>query len=96
MLIYGGDLRKDGFTEFLFEEAQILQARLISENIYIENYVSWPIYLKDTPEIINWKARYKSVAEMREVGYPDCMQRTSSDTRSGFRRTSITVFTGHP
>ena len=71
MLIYGGDLRKDGFTEFLFEEAQILQTRLISENIYIENYVSWPIYLKDSSEMINWKARYKSVAEMREVWYPD-------------------------
>lgn len=71
MLIYGGDLRKDGFTKFLFEEALILQARLISDSIYIENYISWPIYVEESSEIINWKAKYNNVAEMIEIKYPD-------------------------
>jgi hypothetical protein len=66
ILIYGGDLREDGFTEFIFNEAQALQARLQSRNIHINNYIAWPIYKNDTDDIRRWKANYRPVASMIE------------------------------
>ena len=66
-LVYGGDLRESGFTKYLFEEAQVVQARTKSQKKYIKNYISWPIYLNDSVDIIEWKARYSNVAEMIEV-----------------------------
>lgn len=69
-LIYGGDLREGGFTEFLFCEANALQARLQSEEIRIINYLAWPLYRNDTKGIISWKARYMHIADMVEVAIP--------------------------
>lgn len=69
-LIYGGDLRENGFTEFIFNEAQALQARLQSQSIHINNYISWPIYNNDSIDIKNWKAKYRPVARMVEVPPP--------------------------
>lgn len=66
-LVYGGDLRKDGFTQYLFEEAQVVQAITKSEKKYIKNYISWPIYLNDSVDIVEWKASYINVADMIEV-----------------------------
>lgn len=66
-LIYGGDLRPDGFTEFIFEEAQAIKCRLqLNEKTNIKNYISWPIYNNDTEAIKNWKAKYLFTAEMLE------------------------------
>lgn len=66
-LIYGGDLRPDGFTEFIFEEAQAMKCRFqLNEKPNIKNYISWPIYNADTAEIKRWKARYLFTAEMLE------------------------------
>lgn len=67
VVVYGGDLRKDGFTDFLISEAQALKSRTNSEDIFIQNYLSWPIYLNDEEEIINWKARHSKILEMIEV-----------------------------
>lgn len=69
-LVYGGDLRPNGFTEFLFNEAKILKARLTTKDIYLQNYIAWPIYKKDNKDIILWKAKYSDVAEMVELLYP--------------------------
>lgn len=65
-LNYGGDLRKDGFTEFIFNEAMALQTRTNSQNININNFIAWPIYKADTKEIVEWKAKYRTVAKMVE------------------------------
>ncbi len=69
-VIYGGDLRKDGFTEYIFNEAQTLQTRLQSQHIHINNYIAWPIYKNDNVEVKNWKANYRPVASMIEVPPP--------------------------
>lgn len=66
-LIYGGDLRQDGFTEHLFEEARIVQDRLKEKSCYVENYIAWPIYLKDEDETKRWKVRYHTIAKMHHV-----------------------------
>lgn len=66
-LIYGGDLRKNGFTDQLLQAAQILKDRLRTQDIHLKNYISWPIYLKDTQEVKEWKAKYRNLLEMKEV-----------------------------
>lgn len=68
-LIYGGDLRPGGFTEFLFNEAEILKSRLNNITNKLINYITWPIYVNDNRELKLWKAEYIDVAEMREVKY---------------------------
>lgn len=70
-VIYGGDLRENGFTEFLFNEAESLQGRLHTEEIFVENYIAWPIYLKTTGEYINWVSKYCHVATMIKVNPPE-------------------------
>lgn len=44
-LIYGGDLRLDGFTQTILDEARILKDRLQSDDIHVFNYLAWPIFL---------------------------------------------------
>lgn len=73
-LVYGGDLRKGGFTEFLFEEAKILQSRLLTDDIFVENYISWPIYVNDTEEVKLWKMKYNEIAKMIEVPYESSIE----------------------
>lgn len=69
-LIYGGDLRESGFTEFIFNEAHALQARLQSQTIHLNNYIAWPIYKSDTVDVSIWKAKYRPIAKMVEVPPP--------------------------
>ena len=71
VIIYGGDLREDGFTNFLISEAQALKARTNSEDVFIKNYLAWPVYLLDKEDVINWKAKYNSTLEMIEVPFED-------------------------
>lgn len=66
-LIYGGDFRKGGYTEQLLQEAQILKDRLKTKNIYLKNYVAWPIYLADTLETKKWIAKYCDLLEIKEI-----------------------------
>lgn len=70
-IIYGGDLRKSGFTEFIFEEASNLQSKMQSEDIKVRNYIAWPIYNDDTQDVKYWKLKYIEIAEMIEVEMPD-------------------------
>lgn len=71
VLVYGGDLRENGFTEFIFNEAEALQGRLQTEDIFVENYVAWPIYLKSRDEFINWASKYAHLASMIRVAPPE-------------------------
>lgn len=66
-LIYGGDLRQNGFTEFILEEATILRERLKDSSIHIENHLAWPLYVEDS-QITAWRARYSQI--MNTVEHP--------------------------
>jgi len=70
-LIYGGDLRPSGFTEFLFQEGHALQSRLKSLNVHLTNHIAWPIHLTDTSDIRDWKAKHRTVATMVEHNIPE-------------------------
>ena len=82
VIVYGGDLRKDGFTDFLVSEAQALKSRTNSEDVFIQNYLSWPIYLNDKEEIIDWKARYSNMLEMIEVPFESEVECLIPDTEA--------------
>lgn len=69
-LIYGGDLRPGGFTEFLFQEGHALQSRLKSLKVHLTNHIAWPIHLADSVELRNWKAQHLKVATMVDHGLP--------------------------
>lgn len=69
-LIYGGDLRPDGFTSFLLDEAEAIQSRLKSRKIYIKNYISWPIHISNDLDLLNWQARYNKVAKFLKCELP--------------------------
>lgn len=66
-LVYGGDLRPDGFTEQFLFEARLLRERLHLQEPCIKNYLSWPIYLKDNPDFKKWKAVNKDYIKIIEV-----------------------------
>jgi len=66
-LIYGGDLRPGGFTNFILDEAEILQSRLQSVDVRIKNYLSWPMYLEEDPKFKDWKAHHRDILEVVEV-----------------------------
>jgi hypothetical protein len=65
-LIYGGNLRPDGFTEFILDEAAILKERIREELPKIENHLAWPLYVSEV-EIVAWRAKYSQV--MKTVEY---------------------------
>jgi hypothetical protein len=69
-LVYGGDLRENGFTDFIFKEAAALQARLQTDNIYLKNYLAWPIFKGDTNAMTEWKAKYRHIGAMEEIEPP--------------------------
>lgn len=67
-LLYGGDLREDGFTEFILDEAVALKSRLNSDTIYVQNHLAWPLYVPE--KIIEWKAKYNEIIKMVEHSVP--------------------------
>lgn len=68
-LIYGGDLRKNGFTEFIFDEAIALKSRLDTDGVYVENHLAWPIHKADR-EMTAWRADYREVMKTVENSIP--------------------------
>ncbi len=70
IVIYGGDLRMDGFTQFILEEAIILKNRLMTDSVQVENHLAWPLYLDSNDgnyvKINTWRAMYKDVIETKE------------------------------
>nr|VFK11720.1 MAG: hypothetical protein BECKLPF1236A_GA0070988_1006017 [Candidatus Kentron sp. LPFa]VFK27931.1 MAG: hypothetical protein BECKLPF1236C_GA0070990_100553 [Candidatus Kentron sp. LPFa] len=65
-----GDLRKDGFTQLILDEAVALKNRLNTETVHVENHLAWPIHKADL-EMTAWRARYISVMETVEYDVPD-------------------------
>lgn len=86
VLLYGGDLRKDGFTEYLFEEARIMQDRLRSKKHFVENYLAWQSYCDDKEEEKCWKHKYRNVAKMHHVGRARDIRETDCSTKSLLER----------
>lgn len=79
-MVYGGDLRKDGYTE-LFKELSYQYGQFEktdSAHVYFENYLSWPITTKLTDDI---DADYKhNRVKLIPVGYADeCVGRVKLD-----------------
>ncbi|MFA7123298.1 MAG: TIR domain-containing protein [Candidatus Delongbacteria bacterium] len=70
-VIYGGDLRSNGFTEYLLLEAQAVQARLVSTKIFLKNFLAWPIYNKDRESLTDWISKYNLISEMIKVEPPE-------------------------
>lgn len=68
-LVYGGDLRPNGFTEFILDEAAILKERIRGDLQKIENHLAWPIYVSE-PEIISWRADYSHIMKTEEHEMP--------------------------
>ncbi|WP_425640954.1 hypothetical protein ACPUEK_12440 [Marinomonas gallaica] len=69
-LIYGGDLRDDGFTQFILDEAVALKSRLDSDSIHIINHIAWPIHIEDE-KLIEWRAKYYNIINMQEHDAPN-------------------------
>ncbi|MES9983567.1 MAG: TIR domain-containing protein [Candidatus Thiodiazotropha sp. 6PLUC6] len=69
-LLYGGDLRPSGFTEFILDEARILKDRLGEAAPRVENHLAWPLYVSD-PEITAWRAKYHEIMETVEHEIPN-------------------------
>lgn len=67
-LLYGGDLREDGFTQFILDEAVALKSRLNSDNVHVQNHLAWPLYVPET--VIDWKAKYHEVIDTVEHEIP--------------------------
>lgn len=68
-LIYGGDLRPGGFTEFVLDEAAILKERIGGTLPKVENHLAWPLYVSE-PEIVAWRAKYSDVMKTVEHEIP--------------------------
>jgi len=79
-LIYGGDLRKDGFTEFILEEAIALKNRLGTDELFVENHLAWPIYMA-TEEILAWRAKYRGVMKTVCHKIPDDIKTLVNETK---------------
>ncbi|MDM8555733.1 hypothetical protein QUF75_13455 [Desulfococcaceae bacterium HSG7] len=67
-LAYGGDLRKDGFTEILFELVKTHNRQGKPPYERIINFLAWPIHLKLTT---SQKAELKKVALFKPLNPPD-------------------------
>lgn len=71
-LVYGGDIRQNGFTEYLLEEAGILNERLKDHTPRIIDYLAWPLYCADQTALTLWEADHIQLAEMIRVA-PDAV-----------------------
>ena len=71
ILIYGGDLRNDSFTELLFEEARIIKDRNFREGVLLKNYAYWPSHLLQKQDYIKWAAEYTGICEFVQQDKPD-------------------------
>ena len=69
-LVYGGDLRPNGFTDYICEEARIVQDRLQDTTPLLINYSAWPIYKNNAESVLEWNSKNNKVARMIEVPPP--------------------------
>lgn len=65
-LVYGGDLRHDGFTEYIISEASSLQHRVDVAKARVMNYLAWPIYVGNG-EVLRLRAEYGEMLDIKEL-----------------------------
>jgi len=70
-IIYGGDLRENGYTRLMFEEAKIAKDRLKIKGKNIESYIAWPRYCKSEIDLASIKADSITVATIEECYPPE-------------------------
>ncbi|MCJ8161998.1 TIR domain-containing protein [Acinetobacter zhairhuonensis] len=68
-LIYGGDLREDGFTQFILDEALIIQNRIMDNSLRVENHLAWPLFID--PKVKSFKAKYHGILHIEEYDAPN-------------------------
>lgn len=85
LLMYGGDLRPSGFTQFLFEEAKIVRSHSPNEKkILIENYTSWPVQQSESSELKQWTAEHRGVCKFINCALPSDVDYTTDDYITGY------------
>ncbi len=85
-LVYGGDLRPNGFTEDLLELARYHNDALEKSFTPISNYLAWPLW----PTLdITWQAKHKDALQINKIDAPEDLhhaellpQLTSTDSIS--------------
>lgn len=65
-LIYGGDLRHDGFTEYIISEASALQNRTRDFSKKVVDYLAWPLYVENK-EVLGLRSDYSAFLDIKEV-----------------------------
>ena len=61
------DLRNDSFTQFIAEEAYIVQKRMHDKKPRIINYLAWPLYNKNKSSEDKWYVKYPQILECKKV-----------------------------
>lgn len=85
ILMYGGDLRPDGFTQFIFEEAKIASNYTHGEKrILVENYTSWPVRQLEGSALKEWKANHRGICNFVECDLPIDVGTPIADNISGY------------
>lgn len=78
-MVYGGDLRRDGFTE-LFSDMSLqyknYQGNIDRDTFFFHNYFAWPIHLSFTPE-----TRLQYVNSRVKPVFVECPEEYSGDKR---------------
>lgn len=69
-LSYGGDLRENGFTNFILDEAHVLSDRLKTLDIKIENHLAWPLYIESVT-VKAWRAQHHKIMKTIEHTIPN-------------------------
>lgn len=67
ILIYGGDLRNDSFTQFIVEEAYIVQKKSRDKEPRIINYLAWPLYNMNKTSEDKWYVKYPQILSCKKV-----------------------------
>lgn len=85
VLMYGGDFRKDGFTQFIFEEAGIAKSHIKKDNqIMIRNYMSWPAQQGNNLELSIWEAEHQGICEFIKCELPSDIKYSAGSEISGY------------
>lgn len=92
VIVYCGDLRNDGFTEFIMDEAIALKSRLNNAHLHVENYLAWPNYVPEASKLV-WIAKYSQVMDFILCKIPKdvegCVEETQFLEPSGVRNRFI-------
>jgi len=72
-LLYAGDLRPGGYTEFILNEALILKSKERDLDCTIENHLAWPLQLMQPEEVKVWLAQYFGLVKFKKHSPPPCL-----------------------